>query len=229
MIGKRIAVLVSGRGTNLAALLGAMRCGALGGTITRIISSNPDAHTRGGTNARRSAHRPRSPRCRRATHSTALAEAIDGEQPGLVVMAGFMRVLGAPLVRRCNRLINVHPSLLPSYPAFTRTDGRWPTARAYGCGHFGAGGRRRPDHRAGGGSGADDDDGRARRACWRRNMSCCPPRRAGSAKAGWSSRARGYALMECRKSWNPPRYACRRLRIEDRTSREAERSTLFNH
>jgi phosphoribosylglycinamide formyltransferase-1 len=152
MIGKRIAVLVSGRGTNLAALVDAMRDRALGGTITRVISNPMRRH---------SVWHGRDVACTALDHracatrdafDTALALAIDGERPDLVVMAGFMRVLGAPLVRRyANRLINV-PVALPSYPASTRIDGargRCAHSRVYGP-FRDAGGRCRPDHRAGG-------------------------------------------------------------------------------
>jgi phosphoribosylglycinamide formyltransferase 1 len=53
----------------------------------------------------------------RAAFEAALAEAIDRHAPGLVVLAGFMRVLGAGFVGRyAGRLINIHPSLLPAFP-----------------------------------------------------------------------------------------------------------------
>ena len=119
MTAKRITVLISGRGSNLAALLAAMRSETLGGTITRVVSSNPEAP--GLAVAR--AHGVASTALDHRNHATrdafdaALAQAVDAEQPDLVVMAGFMRVLGAPFVQRhANRLINVHPSLLPLYP-----------------------------------------------------------------------------------------------------------------
>jgi phosphoribosylglycinamide formyltransferase-1 len=137
MMGKRISVLVSGRGTNLAALLGAMRDGALGGNITRVVSSNPDAPALDvarthGVACTALDHRECATR---EAFDTALAQAIDAEQPDLVVMAGFMRVLGAPLVRRyANRLINVHPSLLPSYPGlYTHRRALADGARIHGC------------------------------------------------------------------------------------------------
>jgi phosphoribosylglycinamide formyltransferase-1 len=137
MTGKRIVVLVSGRGTNLAALLEAMRDGALGGTITRVISSNKDAPALDvarthGVPCTALDHRNCATR---DAFDTALAEAIDAEQTDLLVMAGFMRVLGAPLVRRyANRLINVHPSLLPSYPGLhTHRRALADGVRIHGC------------------------------------------------------------------------------------------------
>ncbi len=137
MTGKRISVLVSGRGTNLAALLEAMRDNALGGTITRVVSSNKDAPALDVARTRGVACTALDHRecATRDAFDTALAEAIDAERPDLVVMAGFMRVLGAALVRRyANRLINVHPSLLPSYPGLhTHRRALADGARIHGC------------------------------------------------------------------------------------------------
>jgi phosphoribosylglycinamide formyltransferase 1 len=137
MTGKRIAVLVSGQGTNLAALLAAMADGALGGTITRVISSNKDAPALDVAHTHSVACTALDYRdyVTRDSFDTTLAEAVDAEQPDLVVMAGFMRVLGAPLVRRyANRLINVHPSLLPSYPGLhTHRRALADGARIHGC------------------------------------------------------------------------------------------------
>jgi phosphoribosylglycinamide formyltransferase-1 len=137
MSAKRITVLISGRGSNLAALLAAMRGGSLGGTITRVIANNSEAPGLAVARAEGVAcaavdHRDFAAR---DAFDTALAEAIDAERPDLVVMAGFMRVLGAPLVRHyANRIINVHPSLLPLYPGLhthrrVLADG----ARIHGC------------------------------------------------------------------------------------------------
>lgn len=122
----RIVVLVSGRGSNLQALVDA------GCPIAEVLSDAPGAPAlerarAAGIPARAVAGIPacavgpvparRSPRAR-AGFDDALAERIDG--PGradLVVLAGFMRVLGAGFTRRfAGRLINVHPSLLPAFP-----------------------------------------------------------------------------------------------------------------
>jgi len=134
---KRITVLLSGRGTNLAALLAAMREGTLGGGITRVISNRPEAQ---GINLARAAgvattvidHREFATR---DAFDLALGDAIDAERPDLVVLAGFMRVLGEALVRRyAGRLINVHPSLLPLYPGLhTHRRALEEGARMHGC------------------------------------------------------------------------------------------------
>ena len=136
-MAKRITVLVSGRGSNLAALLAAMREGALGGGITRVITNNPDAT--GPAVARTHGvettvldHREFMSR---EAFDAALALAVDGERPDLVVLAGFMRVLGDSFARRyANRLVNVHPSLLPAYPGLhTHRRALADGARVHGC------------------------------------------------------------------------------------------------
>ena len=107
-------MLVSGRGSNLAALIDA------GCPIAGVVSNVPSAP------ALERARAAGIPTCTldhrgyrsRAAFDAALAERIDG--PGradLVVLAGFMRVLGAAFTKRfAGRLINVHPSLLPAFP-----------------------------------------------------------------------------------------------------------------
>jgi len=137
MPAKRIAVLISGRGSNLAALLAAMRDGRLGGTITRVIANNSEAPGLEVARAQGVActavdHRDFASR---DAFDAALAEVLDAEQPDLVVMAGFMRVLGDPLVLRyANRMINVHPSLLPLYPGLhTHRRALADGARIHGC------------------------------------------------------------------------------------------------
>jgi phosphoribosylglycinamide formyltransferase 1 len=118
-MAKRISVLISGRGSNLASLLDAMREGTLGGTITRVFANIPDVPGLAVARTHGVATKVLDNRtfATREAFDAALADAIDAEQPDLVVLAGFMRVLGAPFVRRyADRLINVHPSLLPLYP-----------------------------------------------------------------------------------------------------------------
>jgi phosphoribosylglycinamide formyltransferase-1 len=136
-MAKRVTVLLSGRGTNLAALLSAMREGTLGGAITHVISNRPEAQ---GINLARAAgvattvvdHREFATR---DAFDLALGAAIDAERPDLVVLAGFMRVLGESFVRRyAGRLINVHPSLLPLYPGLhTHRRALAEGVRLHGC------------------------------------------------------------------------------------------------
>ncbi len=115
----RITVLVSGRGSNLEALLAAERAGAFRGSVTHVISNRPDA----GALAIAKAHGVSTEVVDHKAHPTreafdaAIVAAIDRSEPDLVVLAGFMRVLGREAVERYRgRLINIHPSLLPAYP-----------------------------------------------------------------------------------------------------------------
>ena len=120
---KNIVCLISGRGSNLEALLNAARVQdwgtALSAQVTAVISNRADA---AGLNFARAAgiattaldHRGFASR---ELFDTALADEIDAHNPTLVVLAGFMRVLTAPFVERYRgRLINIHPSLLPAFP-----------------------------------------------------------------------------------------------------------------
>ncbi|MEO5701268.1 MAG: phosphoribosylglycinamide formyltransferase [Casimicrobiaceae bacterium] len=114
----RIAVLISGRGSNLGALLDAERAGDLGGTVSLVVSNRPnagglDVARRHGVATRVVAHAGRE----RADFDAALAAAIDDAACDLVVLAGFMRILTPGLVNRyAGRMINIHPSLLPAFP-----------------------------------------------------------------------------------------------------------------
>jgi phosphoribosylglycinamide formyltransferase-1 len=122
----RISVLISGRGSNLAALIDAANEGRIAGAITHVISNRPDAAglqyaEREGIATTVVDHRTFTIR---DAFDGALAAAIDQGEPDLIVLAGFMRILGAPFVERyAGRMINIHPSLLPAYPG-TRTHAR---------------------------------------------------------------------------------------------------------
>ena len=113
-----IAVLASGRGSNLQALLDAIAAGTLDARIAGVFSDKPAcgaiAIARGhGLHA--VAVSPRD--CAdRTAHDEALFSEIAAVQPDLIVCAGYMRIIGAIFVRRFEgRMINIHPSLLPKY------------------------------------------------------------------------------------------------------------------
>lgn len=115
---KSIVILISGRGSNMEALLAAVAGGSLPVRVAAVLSNRSDA---AGLDVARSYgvvtkvvdHRSFPDR---ATFDEALAEAIDGFSPALVVLAGFMRILGERFVRHYQgRLINIHPSLLPAF------------------------------------------------------------------------------------------------------------------
>ncbi len=111
-----VVVLVSGGGSNLQAILDAAP--ALSIDVCAVLSNRADCY---GLERARRAGIPAvfvDPKAHtdRAGYDAALAEAIDGFQPGLVVLAGFMRILSDAFVRRYEgRLMNIHPSLLPKY------------------------------------------------------------------------------------------------------------------
>ena len=134
---RRICVLISGRGSNLEALLAAMAAGTLGGAIVAVVSNRADARglavaAAHGVPAQVLDHRGFPSR---DAFDVALADAVAAYAPDLVVLAGFMRVLGAAFVRRFDgRLINIHPSLLPAYPGLhTHRRALADGARIHGC------------------------------------------------------------------------------------------------
>jgi phosphoribosylglycinamide formyltransferase 1 len=137
MTEPRITVLISGRGSNLASLIAAMHAGTLGGVVTDVVANKPDAGglaiaAAHGIAAHVVDHRTFASR---DAFDDALADTIDACAPQLVVLAGFMRVLGAPFVRRyAGRMLNIHPSLLPSYPGLhTHRRALADGVRLHGC------------------------------------------------------------------------------------------------
>jgi phosphoribosylglycinamide formyltransferase-1 len=116
---KNIVILISGRGSNMEALIAARDAGDLPVHIAAVISNRPDAKgletaARAGIATRCLDHKAYAGR---EAFDAALAECIDGFAPDLVVLAGFMRILSEGFVRRYDgRLVNIHPSLLPSFP-----------------------------------------------------------------------------------------------------------------
>ena len=120
---KNIVILISGGGSNMAAIVRTAQrddwAGALGARIAGVISNQPGA---GGLELAAghgiaTAVIDHKEFADRETFDTALAAAIDRHQPALVVLAGFMRILTPAFVDRyAGRLINIHPSLLPAFP-----------------------------------------------------------------------------------------------------------------
>lgn len=116
--GARIVVIVSGRGSNLEALIAAVENGSINGRIVAVISNRPDAPAlerarRHGIAAQAVDHNAYADR---AAFDRALCETIDAHAPTLVVLAGFMRILTPEFVSHyAGRMLNIHPSLLPDY------------------------------------------------------------------------------------------------------------------
>jgi phosphoribosylglycinamide formyltransferase-1 len=116
---RSIVILISGRGSNMEAIV--ERCAAEGwpARVSAVIANRADAQGLRFAAARGIAtavveHRAFASR---DAFDDALAAAIDAHAPDLVVLAGFMRILGERFVRRYEgRLLNIHPSLLPLFP-----------------------------------------------------------------------------------------------------------------
>lgn len=133
MAEKTIVVLISGRGSNMEAILGAR----LPARIAAVISNEPEAKGLATARAQGIAtavvpHREFSDR---AASDSALAAAIDAHQPDLVVLAGFMRILTEDFIARyAGRLMNIHPSLLPAFPGLhTHRHALAAGVRIHGC------------------------------------------------------------------------------------------------
>jgi phosphoribosylglycinamide formyltransferase 1 len=118
-VNRRLGVLISGRGSNLQALIDAIRDGRLHATIAIVISNRPDA---AGLERARDAgidticidHRDYPSR---HEHDLALVRELRAREVGLVCLAGYMRLVGAALLDAFpHAILNVHPSLLPAFP-----------------------------------------------------------------------------------------------------------------
>ena len=114
-----IVILISGRGSNMEAIVNAAQNEAWPAKIAAVISNRPEA---GGLDFAKSHgietavldHRAYKDR---ASFDAKLVELIDSYKPDLVVLAGFMRILTGDFVRHyAGRLLNIHPSLLPLFP-----------------------------------------------------------------------------------------------------------------
>ena len=116
---KKIAVLVSGGGTNLQALIDAEKRGELGsGKITLVISSMPDVYAleRAKNNGIDSMVLARKAYDSIAAYSKALADALETAKADLVVLAGFLTIIDEQVYERFpNKILNVHPALIPSF------------------------------------------------------------------------------------------------------------------
>ncbi len=115
----RLAILISGRGSNLQAFIDACAAGELSGNIHLVISNNPGAAglqraQQAGLETRCVDHRDYATR---EAFDAALLDELRARSIDLVVLAGFMRILTPVLIEPyLGRLLNIHPSLLPKYP-----------------------------------------------------------------------------------------------------------------
>lgn len=130
---KKIVILISGRGSNMQAIVAAK----LPLEVAAVISNEPEAAGLAsaqhyGIATRVVDHRAHADR---AAFDAALAGAIDTIDPDLVVLAGFMRILTETFVQHyARRLINIHPSLLPAFPGLhTHRRALETGVRVHGC------------------------------------------------------------------------------------------------
>jgi phosphoribosylglycinamide formyltransferase-1 len=130
---KKLVILISGRGSNMQALLEAkLPC-----RIAAVISNRADAQGLGiakahGISTSVVSHRDHPDR---KSFDDTLARTIDAYNPDIVALAGFMRILGADFVSRYHgKLINIHPSLLPAYGGLnTHSRALHDGVRIHGC------------------------------------------------------------------------------------------------
>ncbi|MCD2515527.1 phosphoribosylglycinamide formyltransferase [Massilia sp. G4R7] len=116
---KNIVILISGRGSNMEAVVRAAESQQWPARIAAVISNKPEAKGLEFARARGipTAVVANKEYASRAEFDAALQEAIDRFEPDLVVLAGFMRILTAPFVQHYEgRMLNIHPSLLPLFP-----------------------------------------------------------------------------------------------------------------
>lgn len=119
MDNKRIAVFLSGRGSNFKAILDEVNQGSIHAEIVAVISDNPGAP--GLTYARESGIEEAVFTQKRGESRSAyfrkIIDYLEEKRIDLVVLAGFMKILGSNIIKKYkNRILNIHPGLLPSFP-----------------------------------------------------------------------------------------------------------------
>lgn len=115
----RLGLLVSGRGSNMSAVIGAIESGAVNAEISLVVSDNPKAPALKSASGRglETLVWERENFGSRAAFETGLAGELKSRRVELVVLAGFMRLLSPVFLNEFpDRVINIHPSLLPSFP-----------------------------------------------------------------------------------------------------------------
>mgnify|MGYP001804696977 FL=1 len=114
----RVAVLVSGRGSNMVALAEASKAPDFPAQIVAVLSDKSGAGglTKASEMGIKSLAVPRSDYADKAAHENAVQAALETCKPDVICLAGYMRLLAAAFLERWQgRIINIHPSLLPKY------------------------------------------------------------------------------------------------------------------
>jgi phosphoribosylglycinamide formyltransferase-1 len=128
---KRIAVLASGQGTNLEAILEAVERGEINGRVVLVISDKANAPALGRAEKRKVKVLHLDPKeyASRVDYDLALEKAVKAEKVDLVALAGYMRLLTTNFIRAFpGQIMNIHPSLLPAFPGLDGVE----QALAYG-------------------------------------------------------------------------------------------------
>jgi len=115
---RRLAVLVSGRGSNFEAIARNIQAGRLDAEIVAVLANNPESKAleTAATLGLKAISLP-SKGVSTDAYAQQVVDALEPLQPDLIILAGFMRRVGAPLLARYpQRILNIHPSLLPSFP-----------------------------------------------------------------------------------------------------------------
>ena len=192
---KRLGILISGRGSNLEAIADNIDAGRLEAQIALVIANTPRAAGLERARARGlKAECIRSRAMEREDYDRLLVERLRAERVELVCLAGFMRLLSAYFVEQFpQRILNIHPSLLPAFPDSKRSAKRWSTAsasRAARCISWTSGwtpGRSSPRPRCP--SSTATTKRRSRRASWRKNTASTAKRSPWRSAATTASRA----------------------------------------
>jgi phosphoribosylglycinamide formyltransferase 1 len=118
-VSRRIAVLISGRGSNLQSIIDAISARRLDATLRVVVSNRAEAAglERARTAGVEALHLSPKQYADRGSYDAALAQLLRTRDVDLVCLAGYMRLLGAPVLQAFrDRILNIHPSLLPSFP-----------------------------------------------------------------------------------------------------------------
>ena len=127
-MNRRIAVLISGRGSNLQSIIDAIGDGRLDATLVAVISNRADAP---GLQRARDAgiealHLNPRDFTDRDAYDRGLVQELQARRTQVVCLAGFMRLVGAPLLEAFPfRILNIHPSLLPAFPGLNAQRQAW--------------------------------------------------------------------------------------------------------
>ena len=115
----KLVVVISGSGSNLQSIIDSIKSGSLNATISAVISNKPDVLglQRAIDNNIPAITLPHGDFPDRQSFDETLQETIEGFNPDLVILAGFMRILSPEIAKHFRgKMLNIHPSLLPKYP-----------------------------------------------------------------------------------------------------------------